>query len=73
MSAIGIANKKNNEGKFNITRMRTPHPKPKIDPIYQLDLVTPGIKPCEASSRNVRREYAAQHIFSPLRACGRCD
>jgi hypothetical protein len=30
--------------------------------IYQLDLVTPGIKPCEASSRNVKRDILNRRI-----------
>src|SRR3982751_4436544 len=32
------------------------HPESKSLVVYQLDLVTPGINPCEASSRKVRRD-----------------
>src|SRR5439155_19080212 len=30
--------------------------------IYQLDLVTPGIRPCEASSRKVKRDILKRRI-----------
>jgi hypothetical protein len=37
-------------------RMRAAHPTTREPVSYQLDFVTPGMNPFEASSRNVRRE-----------------
>jgi len=36
--------------------MQAWHPNPALQNSYQLDLVTPGIKPLDASSRKVSRE-----------------
>src|SRR5438067_434369 len=44
-----------------MTRMRASHSKP-FGSFYQLDFVTPGIKPCDASSRKVRREILKRRM-----------
>src|SRR5664279_1290619 len=54
-SASGV-NAKNENNEKLMARMHTWHPKPNVAEYYQLDLVTPGMSPCEASSRKVRRE-----------------
>src|SRR5437660_12936107 len=43
------------------------HPKQISILTYQLDLVTPAIKPCEASSRKVRRDILKRRIKARLR------
>src|SRR6266480_786871 len=72
MSAIGAAANRSNEGKFIqdtrvATRLRRAgshiaQRRGYRRKIYQLDLVTPGIKPCEASSRKVRRDILKRRI-----------
>ena len=54
-SARGASARNGNNKEF-MERMRTAHPKTHEPVSYQLDFVTPGINPFEASSRNVRRE-----------------
>src|ERR1700730_16082198 len=54
-SATGVTTKNRNNEKL-IARMPPLHPRPEVGEFYQLALVTPGISPCEASSRKVSRE-----------------
>src|ERR1043166_3348187 len=60
-SAFGVAARKGENKKF-MERMRAAHPRDREPVSYQLDFVTPGMNPPEASSRKVRREILNRRI-----------